>query len=582
MADKTPDLSSRFQTFDWDDHPDSRDALISDGPTTDFDNETWNAIVSLLAEALDDSGIGWDNRYTTASEAKLDPYENLSAKIFNSVRYNINRVVPIHFDWATDPNFRGYVGREDFRGYDTYGENSDDVYPEYIFELVYRLNQFIEILKGNMAAVLEFGEGIISESTSDVYLREGTPFTLAGSEYCSASDSWADIDTGYGARLRLDEFMSESDYIMHLRVPKGLRLVEYKQIIRSKNNVILRRGEGKRVVKFAMISRSNNEVKIRANRMANIALADPRIRSSNIFNLHTGKSVVLSIDATKIGTDYLIDMHMLRSAPIQLADNIQRSTAEFALRTPKSLRIDKKYIARAKHYFGGIRTGTGVRLRKQVYSGTKVSGGIRTGTGVNVGGNHIGRSRSSNEGFLAVPMLEINATGESKSSLTYEPVNAPAAHIRANAIGNSNSTQLDLELVPSDPIYIRAHSVGKSELGVDFVPPIPISIQSISKENSQINIDMPGSDSMGAQINVLSKSNTRLGTAWYPPEWTDKGLYIKQMYDRPMIAKGLIDVAARSISKVNSNGNVVIGWMMPVETDKGLYIRQINGELEVM
>lgn len=144
-----PVLDSTFPLFDWEDWPDSESALVSGGQTAAFEKEAWNAIVDTLADALKSAGISWSTTYTTAEEAKItEEYGDLYAKAFNSLRHNIDRPASLGWAWAQRLSFRGHVGREDFRGVDQYGTSADDVYPEYIRELVRKLNLLIEIMRG--------------------------------------------------------------------------------------------------------------------------------------------------------------------------------------------------------------------------------------------------------------------------------------------------------------------------------------------------------------------------------------------------------------------------------------------------
>lgn len=144
-----PVLPKEHPTYNWADWQSSRDSLVSGTPTSHFAKEAWNAIVDSLNEALENAGLAWDPKYTTASDAKITvAYGALTAQKFNSVRYNIEWPAPLEWAWAERPDFRGYVGRTEFRGRVKYGKTSDRVYPEYIIELVRRLNLLIELMRG--------------------------------------------------------------------------------------------------------------------------------------------------------------------------------------------------------------------------------------------------------------------------------------------------------------------------------------------------------------------------------------------------------------------------------------------------
>lgn len=151
-----PVLPVEHPLYDWSDWQSSRNALVSGTPTRYFAKEAWNAIIDSLNEALAEAGLAWDEKYTTAEGAKITvAYGKLTAQKFNSVRHNIEWPAPLGWAWADREDFRGYVGREDFNGRITHGKACDKVYPEYIIELVRKLNLLLEIMRGT--ALIEDG-----------------------------------------------------------------------------------------------------------------------------------------------------------------------------------------------------------------------------------------------------------------------------------------------------------------------------------------------------------------------------------------------------------------------------------------
>ncbi len=153
-------LPSTFPLFDWADWPASKAALVSGGHTINFEKEAWNAIVDKLASALASAGIAWDAGITTAAQAQITESPGaLTAEAFNSVRFNIDSPMPLGWAWAKDPTFRGYVGRENFRGSSVYGAACDSLYPEYIEELARKLNLLIGVMRGDMALPIVSSSG---------------------------------------------------------------------------------------------------------------------------------------------------------------------------------------------------------------------------------------------------------------------------------------------------------------------------------------------------------------------------------------------------------------------------------------
>lgn len=147
--DRIPILAEDYPLFDWNDHLQSYYALGEGELVAGFQKETWNAIIDKTMDALSAAGMRWDNKYTSSTVAKVrEAYGPLSAKMFNSVRHNIDLPAPVGWGWANNPNLRGYVGREDFKGYAEEGLNGDFFYAEYLLELVRRLNLMLSIMRG--------------------------------------------------------------------------------------------------------------------------------------------------------------------------------------------------------------------------------------------------------------------------------------------------------------------------------------------------------------------------------------------------------------------------------------------------
>ena len=147
--DTIPAIPADFPLYDWSDWQQSRNALAPGIKTKQFQIAAWNAIVDGLANAITAAGQTWDTTYTTAAGAKISFSDaKLYARKFNSVRRNIDRQMHLDWPWAVRTDSRGYVGREDFQGRQDVGKACDKVYPEYILELVRKLNLLLEIMRG--------------------------------------------------------------------------------------------------------------------------------------------------------------------------------------------------------------------------------------------------------------------------------------------------------------------------------------------------------------------------------------------------------------------------------------------------
>lgn len=156
MALKTiPLLPEDYPLFSWDDWPDSLAALVPGGPTKNFEMACWNALVSYLSDALTDAGLSWatgadkgGNGGYTAEETQITDGIFRLYK-FNQMVFNTYARVPLYsWLWVKDETFRGYEGYIYLYEYKRHY-----VYPEYITELVYRINQLVEIMRGTWPIV---------------------------------------------------------------------------------------------------------------------------------------------------------------------------------------------------------------------------------------------------------------------------------------------------------------------------------------------------------------------------------------------------------------------------------------------
>ena len=157
-----PVLPEDHPLFDWADWPTSRAALQSGMATSRFQKDAWNAIIDALGNALELAGIGWQEPYKIEDSKMLTPYGRLQARDVNIVRSHVDLITDFPWPWEADPNFRGYLGTKWFKGttiaYDENGAISqifpgDEVYPEYILELVRRINLLIELMRGTASTV---------------------------------------------------------------------------------------------------------------------------------------------------------------------------------------------------------------------------------------------------------------------------------------------------------------------------------------------------------------------------------------------------------------------------------------------
>lgn len=283
-----PILPSDFALFDWADWPDSRAALVSGEYTHNFRKEAWNAIVDRLAAALNTAGIKWDSLYAPVSVTKItDSYGDLYAAIFNSVRHNIDLPMPLGWAWAKTPSFRGYVGREDFKGVSIWGESqADDVYAEYILELVRKLNLLIGVMKGDKAALLAGGGIGHSVCSGGMVAKPSRPLAFSGLAF-SQYEAWGLACQSrplYFSELLLSDYEAKMrlPYVQRLRfagkslsnanaelIASRVKLVQSAVKSQTDAEAVLRKPYAKNFGHESLIS-SSHEVKLFASRIAGV------------------------------------------------------------------------------------------------------------------------------------------------------------------------------------------------------------------------------------------------------------------------------------------------------------------------
>jgi len=153
---KDLNLPTTYEAWDWDKDFNTikaYHAITNQGYTATFKIEVWNNLCTKLYQTLFAMGLDWDNKYTSYSETLLSgSFPPLTAKIFNSVRHNIEVHVPTTWKWKFDQAFNGYVGKVDFIGASN-SNNPDTLFGSYIVEIARKLNLLISIFKNEASFV---------------------------------------------------------------------------------------------------------------------------------------------------------------------------------------------------------------------------------------------------------------------------------------------------------------------------------------------------------------------------------------------------------------------------------------------
>lgn len=153
------------------------DVLNGNGATAGFFHQVWNDLVDKVNETATALGRAWIAEPMKLADMKINKsYQDLTAKMFNTLRYNT--YYP-WWSWKNDPDCIGYVGRDDFHGVESYGvDGSDTVYGRYFFELTDRLNFVISIVNDTADSIkLTQAEKIMSDIYAEMVRIETLVFS---------------------------------------------------------------------------------------------------------------------------------------------------------------------------------------------------------------------------------------------------------------------------------------------------------------------------------------------------------------------------------------------------------------------
>lgn len=220
-------------------------ALMHNGPTRDFNSNTWNSIVDGTLALLSAMGGTWDSAYGTPNDTYLQPEsadeskKSLTAKRFNAVTLNVDRILKNKWRWAVDDSVeKGFLGRERVRGVSEYGsKGADKVYGWYMLELIRVTNLLIGIANGNNEYLIEFSEEL--KSFSDVLaLPKILTSAPLPAEIFSETRTNAPLIPGEADKIYVYS-KSQTDSHMNLRMAEVCNLLTDKIKTKSCSNISL-------------------------------------------------------------------------------------------------------------------------------------------------------------------------------------------------------------------------------------------------------------------------------------------------------------------------------------------------------
>lgn len=166
MTMRRLNLRKDYPEWEWESTTKRRtayDALINKKNTSLFAKSVWNEMVDCLNGALEEVGLSWNDTIASLSATKFNVWfifdlipQTFTARMFNSVRYNMEKLFGQTFIWEYDKDYEGYVGRSNYRGVNDASE-PDTLYGSAILELARKINVVIEVLKDEALTVNGIG-----------------------------------------------------------------------------------------------------------------------------------------------------------------------------------------------------------------------------------------------------------------------------------------------------------------------------------------------------------------------------------------------------------------------------------------
>ena len=522
MALKTlPVLPENYPLWDWADWPDSRAALVSGGPTRNFQKECWNSIIDKLVAVQEAVGIEWtDNNietYWLPEKIKIcAPYCLFTEWTINITCWNLNAIADLGWRWALDPSFRGYVGRYYFSSTAYYPDSlphirPDKVYPEYILDVATRLNQIIEIMRGT-APVLETSVQRLSGTTVQPGVTWGKA-AHADTQYISGTTTQTGVLLGKG-------------------IPG---VVEYPVYSPCKAEAVARKaavGAVEHKISVPVLAQGNTRPGVTLGRASHLAASQSFAAASAILPvLGEGKSIIsapvladpVANPAASMAAQQLVSRHTWIDAVVSPAClGTAQAIAPVAVHAEGAARMALRISANA--LMGSRAQAEGISFPASSAAAEKTSGTLVEADAAampGLPGNASARafSRAQAEG-VSHPALTTEASGLMGSMSLAEPEAKPAVASSVGAVAASLSTgtlQCRQGRAASAKALIGAKTAASGECN-----PAPLAKVS---------------------CRVGSLAQCALDTAWLPPMWVDGGLWIRQAYAVTQNENGELEVS---------------------------------------
>lgn len=541
-------LPTEYPLFDWADWPDSLAALVKDGPTSAFQIACWNAIVTHLAEALEAAGIEWDDgggiqgtgdkfKYPVEKTLMTDGY--LHGYQFNRVIDNIYFRVPLKtWLWNRDKDYRGYIGKIHVYEFPYHTELgiSSVVYPEYFTELVYRLNQLIEIMRGTWPMIqISSSEKAKISCKRDLMVRQSVPIAPSLRSKSGFLETPLEVLPSIPIAVSRNSPVPISlDITQTTAAPVSAMWQESRIATRVDGEVIRASWVDTKPVKTSSLGKALVECLV----MTETGAIHKGKTKADIILAQQPSAVTEAI--LKLGSWVLTGINQIPSVPTAAQVAAMSRNAATAAALPSSM--------------------TEARERTKSYQTAEIGWAQVQNLQVS--------QKGKSETLASVGRFQgASAIAEEKSALTLLPGVMSRQAIGLTATQPSRVSR-DLTVIRGRPRPTWAEK--KTETSANITPETTPAVNAETSHNSKIIL------------------GCTIGTAWEPPIWQDGGLWIRQARTIKILPDGSMDlsgsgdpIAAEEKSYITSVVVLDTGWLPPVWMDDGLYIRQVR-EVKVL
>ena len=519
-------LPADYPLFDWADWPESRAALVPGGPTRKFERACWNAIVATISQAAYAAGFDKHNLYI----GTMSDIEGgwLAAEKMNSLVDAFDRFLPMGWFWRSD-RF-GTFEKKEFRGHPGWGfldQTADVLYPEYILGLASRVNLYIQLMRDNYPhAIGSTASPYLAVSRIQSGAKLGGQARMDAALLSQLQISRTAAEIGYSrrfsaqaiARVTLADFPVETHPAIRGYMPD---VVSCLQVKLSGRSFLGTQPQIEPVASGVLVH------------MEDIQLTRGH-RETEAWH-----QAYASIRRT-----------VSRMAPsVVLAQQRSRSCCRNSAAVTDPLPVAVTYAAGTTVH-PGAQPGEMLRLQLDVCSGT------------------------SQDLAIVKPPILLNWADE-KSAVSVEAVvdQEPAGCVRSHCSGKASVV---------------------CSLGTAWEPPTWVNgglwIRQVQTKRirSDGSLDLSGTgDPVSTSQSSRSKIVVAIGTAWEPPVWYDGGLYIRQVRNPEVLEDGSINLTGmgeellvRQRSRTKIGCTLESAWYPPEWVNDGLHIRQAQAVLQ--